>query len=159
METYYVDVDCIGTITGKVYHGKFEIKLHLSLKEMAAVKRETNRVTQGLTKTPMWDFPGFVKGLKDEIEGMDEDAKLNLSESQRERICRLAVVAIPLGDPEADIMSSIAELNMHIVGDVPEWWGRTKDDLGGYCLQDWQPAVELQKGIQELRSKLASPKS
>lgn len=152
----FVDVECTGESTRTKYVGKFEIKLNLNFKEMAEQAREANRMTHGLKRTPSWDLDGFIKGLKDDLEGIEEDAKLNLTEQQIDRIVKIAAIAIPLGDPEADIMAAIADCNAHIVS-APEWWGRTKGEPGGYTMHDYAPVAALQAEINKLRLSLAKP--
>jgi hypothetical protein len=155
-ETYFIDIDVIGDITGERYVGKFEVKLFPTMQDRALIRREINRATSGLSQTPSWDFEGFVKGLRDKIDNITEDAKLNLTEQQIGRIILLAGLAIPIADPEVDLMATIAELNILMVG-VPEWWGRVQGDLGGYSLKDWSPIVAIRNELATLRASVVKP--
>lgn len=151
-----IDVDCTGEQTGKKYSGQFELKLFLSLRERGLATRESNKVTSGLSRTPKWDIDGFIAGLRDKWEGVEDTNKLNLTEQQINRIFGIAAASIQTGDAEADILGTIAQLNYHIVS-APAWWGRTAENLGGYDMMDYSPVVELHVQLNKLIAAKIKP--
>jgi hypothetical protein len=153
MQNVFIPVDCTGETTQQKYSGTFELKLFLSHKEMASAKREANGKTYGLMTTPKWNMNYLLVGLRDEIPGMDEKEKLGLTKEQIDRIVGMVMISCPVGDPEADVMVMIAELNSHIVS-APSWWGRKDGDLGGYDLLDAAPIAELKRQLDKLQRNL-----
>jgi hypothetical protein len=145
-----ITIHCEGETTKQLYDGVFHVKLFLSHRELASVKREANAKTFGLSSTPKWRVDYLLQGLKDELAGIKDNEKLNLSKEQIDRIFSMVLISCPLGDPEADAMTMIAELNGHILK-APTWWGRKDGELGGYDLVDCAPIVELKRQLDALQ--------
>lgn len=146
MNTFFLNVDCVGEVTKRRYVGQVEVKLWLNHKEMGDVARDTNKSVQGLQRTPQWDISGFIAGLQDKWEGIADADKLNLTEMQISRIMAMVSLSCPIGDPSADILSTIALLNGHIVTS-PDWWNN------GSNLIDYAPVVEIHKQLRELQAE------
>lgn len=98
----YIDVDCVGEITGRRYVGQFEIKLFLTLKDRTEVGRIRSKL------------------LRDISEADDVFYLLQL----------------------------LTNLNAHLTGKKPEWYGEDGTDL-----EDSQPIISLAQSLREVQAR------
>ena len=151
--TIHLEVDVVGTNTGKRYQGTFTLKKYLTVRDHNEISRIADKLCVGMRRAPMYSVPviadlatAAVKTALAKIS-LDEQVVEKYEESLNPETIAYAVLnailpEIKHQDPRTEEMYYLALLNVHIT-EAPEWWKQKGDDVGGLSLLDYQPISDL----------------